>query len=217
MATGFTRVTLGPGGGFSFGGGGTNITWDGTKLIGSDGVTFTTVFPADNAGGIGDAPAGGYDSKEATPSEKQGVHVLVTDSTSGKRYTLWFPPDQNLGNPGSSLVFDWREANSAVLGVSVPQGAFPDAFLDIPLAGSFFQGGASVATTNLLVTIVLLVLLLAGGTLFNEALEENLRGASVRIVHVPGPVSSFFDRVGALWAECRCRLGRTHPGTDVAG
>ncbi|MGE3074729.1 MAG: FGLLP motif-containing membrane protein [Dehalococcoidia bacterium] len=212
LAPGFTRVTLGPGDGFSFGGSGTNITWDGTKLIGGPGVSFTTLIPAGNAGALGEAPAGGYDANEAVPGENAGVHVLVTDSTTGARYTLWFPPGQNLGQPGASLVFDWHQSNSAVLGVSVPPEAFPDAFLDIPLAGSFFQGGANVATTNLLVTLVLLILLLAGGTLFNEALEENVRGLGVRVVHVPGPVSSLLNGLAAIWASIAAGWAALIPG-----
>jgi hypothetical protein len=103
-------------------------------------------------------------------------------------------------------------ANSAVLAVRPPSQAFPDAFLEIPLAGSLVQGGAAVATTNMLLTIVLLVLLLAGGTLFNEALEENARGVGVRSVHLPGPVGSVFAGMGAAWAGVAAGWAALIPG-----
>lgn len=204
-------MSLAPGGGFSFGGG-THITWDGKTLSGANGTTFTPLQPAADGDALGDAPAGGFDLVTFQPNPGFGAHVLVTDGTTGARYTIWFPPGQNLSQPGANLLFDWKAANSAVLAVGPPSNPFPKALEDINSPLSLFSGGSEVAATNFLVTVGLLVLLLAGATVFNRTLEENVTGLGVRGLRLPGPFSSVTLAAGSLWASIAATWAAIVPG-----
>ena len=204
-------MSLAPGGGFSFGGP-THITWDGRTLTGTNGTKFTTLLPAADGDALGDAPPGGYDSLTIQPGSRSGVHVLVVDGVSGARYTIWFPPGQDLSRPGASLVFDWKKSNSAVLAAAAPSNPFPKAFEDINGPSTIFSGGSDVAATNFLVTVGLLVLLLAGGTVFNKALEENVRGLGVRVGHLPAPLLSVSAGAASMWSAVAGSWAALIPG-----
>jgi len=124
------------------------------------------------------------------------LHVLVTTDTP-KIYTLWIPPGQAFSS--GSLLFDWKPA-AAILAASIPGDPYPGAFEGIYLANEIFAGGRDVVATNLLITAGVLLMLLAGGTLCNKALEENVRGWGVSVVVLPGLVGGAIGSAKASWA-----------------
>jgi hypothetical protein len=183
---------------------GFDVFWDGHQLtvIAPSGLSVPVrdIGP----GAIGDAP-GIYASQSVVPGGGTAIHVrVVSEDGREKVYALWFPSGQDLA-PGSALVFDYRNATFAAL--PSQSDPLPGAFESINLAGDIFSGGADVAFTNLLVTLGVILLLLIGGSLFNEALEENVRGWGIRTLVLPGPIGGFTGaigafarRVGTIWA-----------------
>jgi hypothetical protein len=81
-------------------------------------------------------------------------------------------------------------------------------FDDINYIGDLFAGGRDVAATNVGLTLLLAFFLLAGGALFNEALEENsdkIRFMPRQIPTALGPVAHRWHRawgtVTSAWAS----------------
>ncbi len=211
---GFDRITLEPGSGFIFNppgraNTGFNIFWDGNRLTGSDGARFADPESADDAGKVGPAPDEGYVTSAIAPAPDMVLHVRVTEDGETKTYTLWIPPPQDLGGQPGPLTFDWRPAE---LTPPPPAGPLPQAFEEVHFVDQFFQGGADVAGTNLLVTMGLLLLLLAGASLFNEALEENIRGFGVRSVPLPGPLGAGMNWLGDAWRSIAAFWAAIIPG-----
>jgi hypothetical protein len=213
---GFTRITLPADAGYLFDPAGVSlgdhaIWWDGNRLVGSPGVLFAAPGAAATVGDIGAPPAEGYDLDGVVPEPGMVLHILVPSPAGDRVYTLWIPPNQDLADDLAPILIDWRQAERA-LPPEPDDPPLPEAYRAIPTFDDVFVGGGDVASTNLLITVGILILLLAGGSVFNEALEENVRGWGVRTLHMPGPVGNVLSGLGAGWAALLAAWAALIPG-----
>ena len=193
-------MILEPGTGFTFdppgvAGSGFNIFWDGNRLTGSDATRFAEPAEAARSGDVGVAPGEGYVLNVIAPRVGTVLHVRVPGVSGLGAYTIWVPPGQDLGNEPGPLIFDWKPAVLA----PAESDSLPEAFEEISFVNRIFEGGTDVAATNAAVTIAILLLLLAGASVFNEALEENVRGLGVQGVALPGPFDSARRVLASIW------------------
>ena len=204
---GFLRVELPRGTGYRFELPGTatddfDIFWNGSEIIARDGTTISGPFNVDDPRELAGAPRSGYRTGSVIPQPGAAYYVRSDDRV----YLLWIPPGQELGQ-ANPLTFDWTEAAF----VSEPGAALPGALEDINSPLDIFAGGTEVAATNLTITLAILLLLLAGGAMFNEALEENVRGWRVP-VHVPKSVGSTFGSLGSTFSAIGAWFAALIPG-----
>jgi hypothetical protein len=198
------------GAGYLFGSGETggpafDVLWSGGRLTAGASVRFTQPFDADSPEKAAGGPTGEFDLTEVQPRPGSALFVRVASPSGDVIYEIWIPPGQRIADTGGPLTFDFK-----VFSVAPPPaaaGPLPSVLNDINLAGDVFAGGAGVATTNLMATVAIVLLLLAGGYVFNEALQDTLAGWSVRSIRLPGAVGSPAHRirswlaaVGAAWA-----------------
>jgi hypothetical protein len=179
-----------------------DIFWNGSEIIVENGTMVSGPFNIDDPRELPGAPRSGYRSGSFIPQPGAAYYVRSGDEV----YILWIPPGQQFGQ-GNPLTFDW--AKTAL----VPElsSALPGALEGINSPLDIFAGGADVAATNLTVTLAILLLLLAGGAMFNEALEENVRGLHLPI-HVPKKVGSTFGTVGVMLSAIGAWFAAIVPG-----
>lgn len=168
-----------------------DIQWSNGKLIGGNGVTFSTASEASTAGQPADVPTTGFDATSITPSAGTTTFIQIKSGNTTKIYRAWIPEGETV-TPGGSLTFDWRLERTTV---APTQGPLPKLLSDVNLPTEAFNTGGGVITTNLIITLILLALLLVGAEIFNEALRDNLADWRVPI---PGPVSAGFGRARGL-------------------
>lgn len=191
-AEGFTRVTLAPGNGYDFDGpritnDAPDLSWDGSTISGGPGTTFVPGEHFANPGDAPPAPAGATKVTSLAPSPGQVIYVYSGEQT----YTLWVPPHDG-GAADGSLTFDWARTPP----MPAAESALPNALKSLSLPRDIFSAGPDVAATNAGVTLGIVLLLLVGGSLFNRALEENVRGWGLRRLPVPVPMTSVFAGFG---------------------
>ncbi len=181
-----------------------SIFWDGTHITAGDNARFADSAPGATPDQPGDPQSASFDRTEVTPQAGGFVYLKVHGPTEDRVYSLWIPPGQTFA-ANQSLTFDWKLASVKLL--TVADGPLPRLLDDINLPGDFFKGGADVATTNLLLTLTVVLLLLAGGSVFNEALQDTLADWSIRSVRIPGGIASplrwihsFVAATSAGWA-----------------
>ena len=154
----------------------------------------------------GEAPWFGYHFGSVEPTPGSVFYVAVDNDDGTKSwYSIWVPPGQDLTKSDSELVFDWLAVSST------DPNYVPEILGDVSLVETVFDGGSGVAITNLLITGALLMVLLGGASLFNEALEENLRGVRLTPT-LPGPLAVVNDFGRRVWGAIAAAWAVIVPG-----
>ena len=87
---------------------------------------------------------------------------------------------------------------------------------DVPYPGDFFSPGTQGTITNFLVAVGLVLLLLAGASLFNEALEENIHALRVDAGALPGPLAVLASAFRVGWQAVVRTWAAIIPGETLA-